>query len=63
MTCSSARLSLPPKLAKAKMDEYAEQAALVSALVDDVQALVPIHDDVLHKALVQAFIENDPQVH
>ena len=50
LTCS------PPKLTKDKMDEHAEQAALVSSLVDEVQALVPIHDDVLHTALVQAFI-------
>ena len=57
LTCS------PQKLAKAKMDEYVEQAAIVSAVVDEVQALVPIHDDVLRGTFVQAYIENDPQVH
>ena len=56
-TCS------PPKLAKAKMDEYAEQAALVSSLVDEVKALVPIPDDTLQESFVRAYIENDPQVH
>ena len=57
LTCS------PAKLTKAKMDENAEQAALVSALVDEVQALLPIHDDILQETFVQAYIENDPQVH
>ena len=56
-TCS------PQKLNKAKMDEYAEQAALVSSLVDEVQALVPIPDNTLQESFVQAYIENDPQVH
>ena len=57
LTCS------PQKLTKAKMDEYAEQAALVSSLVDEVKALVPIPDDILQEAFVRAYIENDPQVH
>ena len=57
LTCS------PQKLAKAKMDEYAEQAALVSSLVDEVKALVPIPDDILQASFAQAYIENDPQVH
>ena len=35
-TCSPLRLS------KAKMDEYAKQAALVVSLVDEVEAIVPI---------------------
>ena len=45
------------------MDEHAEQAALVSSLMDEVQALVPIPYDVLHTALVQAFSKNGPHVH
>ena len=45
------------------MDAYAEQAALVSSLVDEVKALVPIPDDILQEAFVRAYIENDPQVH
>ena len=57
LTCS------PQKLAKARMDEYAEQAAPVSSLVHEVQALVPFHDDILQEAFVRAYIENDPQVH
>ena len=57
LTCS------PQKLAKAKMDEYAEQAALVSSLLDEVKALVPIPDDILQETFVRAYIENDPQVH
>ena len=56
-TCS------PPKLAKPKMDEYAERAALVSSLVDEVKALVPVPDEILQAACVEAYIENDPQVH
>ena len=56
-TCS------PKKLNKAYIDEYAEQAALVSSLVDEVQALVPIPDNTFQESFVQAYIENDPQVH
>ena len=57
-TCSPLRLS------KANMDEYAKQAALVvSLLVDEVEAIVPIHDDTLQAMCVRPYIENDPQVH
>ena len=56
-TCS------PPRLSKAKMDEYAKQAALVVSLVDEVEAIVPIHDDTLQAMCVRPYIENDPQVH
>ena len=35
----------------------------VSSLVDEVKALVPIHDDILRETFVRAYIENDPQVH
>ena len=45
------------------MDEYAEQAAFVSSLVDEVKALVPVPDEILQAAFVDAYIENDPQVH
>ena len=45
------------------MDEDAEQAALVSSLVDEVKALVPVPDEILQAAFVDAYIENDPQVH
>ena len=57
MTCT------PQKLTKAKMDEYADQAALVPSLVDEVQALVPILDDILQERLVRVYIERGPQVH
>ena len=56
-TCS------PPKLTKSKMDESAEQAALVVSLVDEVKAMVPIPDDTLHDMFVRPYIENDTQVH
>ena len=56
-TCS------PPMLGKAKMDEYAEQAALVVSLVDEVKAMVPIPDDTLQNMFVRPYIENDAQVH
>ena len=56
-TCSPLRLS------KANMDEYAKQAALVVSLVDEVEAIVPIHDDTLQAMCVRPYIENDPQVH
>ena len=45
-TCSPLRLS------KANMDEYAKQAALVVSLVDEVEAVVPIHDDTLQAMCV-----------
>ena len=45
------------------MDEYAEQAALVVALLDKVKAMVPIPDDTLQGQFVRLYIENDPQVH
>ena len=56
-TCS------PPTLAKGKMDESGEQVALVVSLVDEVEAIVPIHDDTLQAMCVRPYIENDPQVH
>ena len=57
LTCS------PGKILKAKMDDHAEQAALVYSLVREVQAIVPISDDILQEKFVRLFIENDPQVH
>ena len=56
-TCSPLRLS------KANMDEYAKQAALVVSLVDEVEAIVPIHDDTLQAMCVRPYIENDQQVY
>ena len=56
-TCS------PGKLTKAKMEDNAEQAALVYSLVREVQAIVPIADDILQEQFVRLYIENDPQVH
>ena len=56
-TCS------PTKLTKAKMDESAEQAALVHSLVGEVRAQVPIPEDNLYDQFVKLWIENDPQVH
>ena len=56
-TCS------PGKLTKAKMEDNAEQAALVHSLVREVQAIVPIADDILQEQFVRLYIENDPQVH
>ena len=56
-TCS------PGKLTKAKMEDNAEQAALVHSLVREVQAIVPITDDILQEQFVRLYIENDPQVH
>ena len=45
------------------MKEYAEQAALVSSLLGEVKALVPIADDTVQEGLLRLFIENGPQVH
>ena len=45
------------------MEEDAEQAALVHSLIQEVQAIVPIADDILQEQLVRLYIENDPQVH
>ena len=56
-TCS------PGKLPKANMEDDAEQAALVHSLVREVQAIVPITDDILQEQFVRLYIENDPQVH
>ena len=52
-----------PKLAKARMDEYAEQAAFVVSMVDEMKAMVPIPDDTLQSMFVQPYIDNDAQVH
>ena len=45
------------------MEDDAEQAALVHFLVREVQAIVPIADDILQEQFVRLYIENDPQVH
>ncbi len=45
------------------MEDDAEQAALVHSLVREVQAIVPITDDILQEQFVRLYIENDPQVH
>ena len=45
------------------MEDNAEQAALVHSLVREVQAIVPIADDILQEQFVRLYIENDPQVH
>ena len=45
------------------MEDDAEQAALVHSLVREVQAIVPITDDILQGHFVRLYIENDPQVH
>ena len=51
-----------PKLANTEMDEYAEQAAFVVSMVDEVQAMVPIPDDTMQDMLVRPCIENGPQM-
>ena len=45
------------------MEEDAEQTALVHSLIREVQAIVPIADDILQEQFVRLYIENDPQVH
>ena len=45
------------------MEDYVEQAALVHPLVREVQAIVPITDDILQEQFVRLYNENDPQVH
>ena len=45
------------------MEDNAEQAALVHSLVREVQAIVPITDEILQEQFVRLYIENDPQVH
>ena len=41
------QLCTPPKLTHSKMNESAEQAALVVSLVEEVKATAPIPDDTL----------------
>ena len=53
----------PRKLEIATMDEDAGKAALVHSLVREVQAIVPITDDILWEHFVRLYIENDLQVH
>ena len=36
---------------------------MVHSLVREVQAIVPITDDILQEPVVRLYIENDPQVH
>ena len=45
------------------MEDDVEQAALVHSLVREVQAIVPITDDILWEHFVRLYIENDLQVH
>ena len=45
------------------MEDDAGQAALVHSLVREVQAIVPITDNILQEQFVRLYIENDPQVH
>ena len=57
------QICTPPKLTQSKMNESAEQAALVVSLVEEVKAMVPIPDDTLQDKSVRPYIENDTQVH
>ena len=45
------------------MEEDAEQTALVHSLIREVQAIVPITDDLSREQFVPLYIENEPQVH
>ena len=56
-TCS------PGEISNSTMGHAADQVALVHSLVREVQAIVPITDDILQGHVVRLFIENDPQVH
>ena len=58
-----AQVCSPCKLTQSKMNEFAEQAALVVSLVDEVKAMVPIPDDTLQEMIVRPYIENGVQVH
>ena len=40
-----------------------KRQALVHSLVREVQAIVPVADDILQEQFVRLYIENDPQVH
>ena len=53
----------PAKVTKQKMEEAADQAALVQSLVGEVRAQVPIPEDSLYAQFVKLWVENDPQVH
>ena len=57
------QICTPPKLTQSKMNEAAEQAALVASLVEEVKAMVPIPDDTLQESFVKPYIENGVQVH
>ena len=54
---------VPPKLSKPKVEESAEQAALVHSMIKEVQAIVPVPEDELQEKFVRLWVENDPQVH
>ena len=47
-----------PKLTHNKMNESAEQAALVASLVEEVKATAPVPDDTLQESFVKPYIEN-----
>ena len=47
----------------ATIDEDVAKVALVHSLIREVQAIVPITDDILRAHVVRLYIENDPQVH
>ena len=53
----------PPKLSKTNIDESAEQAALVHAVVGMVRSQMPIPDCIILDQFVLPWIANDPQVH
>ena len=53
----------PPKLSKTKMDESAEQAALVHAVVGMVRSQMPIPEGIMQDQFVIPWIANDPQMH
>ena len=46
-----------PKLTQSKMNEAAEQAALVASLVEEVKAMAPIPDGTLQESFVKPYIK------
>ena len=50
LTCS------PGEIIKAKLDDHVEQVAFVYSLVREVQAIVPISDDILQEKFVRLFL-------
>ena len=51
------------KINKTKMEEFADQAALVSWLSTEIKAVAPLPEDLIYDGFVNPWIQNEPHVH